>query len=221
METDLLPEAILFDAGGTLVLQSAAAMSDQLGYPIEELAAFDAHYRSMHAYARRRLTGVDDGWAWWQQHYFTALGVPDPDSAGERINNGFGLWHHAIAGTIQAVAELSRAGIRTAVLSNSDGSVTESLSRAGFDGLFEMVLDSHDLGVSKPDPAIFRLAMERMQVTPSRTWYVGDSIFHDVGGATTAGLVRAILVDPLGLHDHYHDRIGSVADLPGLLGGLG
>jgi putative hydrolase of the HAD superfamily len=212
---------ILFDAGGTLVLQSAAAISEQLGHPIDPDQAFEAHYRSMHAYARRRLTGVDDGWAWWQQHYFTALGVPDPESAGERINNGYGLWYQAIAGTIEAVAALSKAGIRTAVLSNSDGSVTESLSRAGFDGLFEMVLDSHDLGVSKPDPAIFRLALERMSVAPSRTWYVGDSIFHDVGGATTAGLARAILIDPLDLHDHYQNRIRSVADLPGLVGGLG
>lgn len=215
------PEVILFDAGGTLVLQSAAAISEQLGFPIDPDQAFEAHYRSMHAYARRRMTGVDDGWAWWQQHYFTSLGVPDPDIAGERINNGFGLWYHPIAGTIQAVAKLSEAGIRTAVLSNSDGSVTESLSRAGFDGLFEMVLDSHDLGVSKPDPAIFRLALERMSVAPSRTWYVGDSIFHDVGGATTAGLARAILIDPLDLHDHYHDRVRSVADLPDLLGRLG
>jgi putative hydrolase of the HAD superfamily len=219
METD--PEVILFDAGGTLVLQSAAAVSEQLGFPIDPDLAFEAHYRSMHAYARRRLTGVDDGWAWWQQHYFTALGVPDPDLAGERINNGYGLWYHAIDGTIQAITELSKAGIRMAVLSNSDGSVTESLTRAGFDGLFEMVLDSHDLGVSKPDPAIFRLALERMSVAPSRTWYVGDSIFHDVGGATTAGLARAILIDPLDLHDHYQDRIRSVAELPGLIGGLG
>jgi putative hydrolase of the HAD superfamily len=215
------PEVILFDAGGTLVLQSAAAISEQLGFPIDPDRAFEAHYRSMHAYARRRMTGVDDGWAWWQQHYFTSLGVPDPELAGERINNGFGLWYHPIAGTIQAVAEISKAGIRTAVLSNSDGSVTESLSRAGFDGLFEMVLDSHNLGVSKPDPAIFRLALERMSVAPSRTWYVGDSIFHDVGGATTAGLARAILIDPLDLHEHYHDRVRSVADLAELVSGVG
>jgi putative hydrolase of the HAD superfamily len=219
METDL--EVILFDAGGTLVLQSAAAISEQLGHPIDPDRAFEAHYRSMHAYARRRLTGVDDGWSWWQQHFFTALGVPEPESAGHRINHGYGLWYQAIAGTIQAVAAISKVGIRTAVVSNSDGSVTESLSRAGFDGLFEMVLDSHDLGVSKPDPAIFRLALERMGVAPSRAWYVGDSIFHDVGGATTAGLARAILIDPLDLHEHYQDRIRSVADLPGLVGELG
>jgi putative hydrolase of the HAD superfamily len=212
---------ILFDAGGTLVLQSAAALSEQLGHPIDPEEAFEVHYRSIHAYARRRLTGAADGWAWWQQHYFAALGVPAPDLAGEQINNGFGLWVQPIAGSIEAVSNLVKAGIRVAVVSNSDGSVTESLVRAGFDGLFEMVLDCHDLGVSKPDPTIFRLAMERMGVAPSRTWYVGDSIFHDVGGATTAGLARAILVDPLDLHDHYHDRIRSVADLPEVVSGLG
>ncbi len=200
------------------MLQSAVALSEGLGHPIDEDRAFAAHYRSMHAFAQRRLAGLDDGWAWWQQHYFSALGVPDPESAGERINNGYGLWFQAIAGALEAVRDLRRAGVRVGVVSNSDGSVTDSLSRAGFDGLFEMVLDSHDLGVSKPDPAIFRLALERMSVAPSRTWYVGDSIFHDVGGATTAGLARAILIDPLDLHDHYPDRINSVADLPGLVG---
>jgi FMN phosphatase YigB (HAD superfamily) len=60
-----------------------------------------------------------------------------------------------------------------------------------------------------------------MSVAPSRTWYVGDSIFHDVGGATTAGLARAILIDPLDLHEHYHDRVRSVADLAELVSGVG
>ena len=103
-----------------------------------------------------------------------------------------------------------------AVVSNSDGSVRESLGRAGFDGLFEFVVDSHEVGASKPDPAIFMHALERIEVDASRAWYVGDSAFHDVGGAAAVGLA-SVLVDPLGLALHHPLRIASVAELPELV----
>jgi HAD superfamily hydrolase (TIGR01509 family) len=215
------PEAILFDAGGTLVLQDPAALTSRLGHPIEHRPAFEAHYRSMAAFARRRTAGRHDGWSWWQQHYFTALGVPEPETAGDRIDNGYGLWHLPIPGSLEALARLRQMGLRMAVVSNSDGSVGQSLTRAGFGELVEFVIDSHELGVAKPDPVIFQTALERMQLTAGRAWYVGDSIFHDMAGADAAGLGRAILVDPLGLHPEFPDRIGGVDELPEMVERLG
>ena len=50
------PEAILFDAGGTLVLQDPGELSRLLGIPVNPMAAFEAHYRAMDAYARLRMT---------------------------------------------------------------------------------------------------------------------------------------------------------------------
>ena len=212
------PEAILFDAGGTLVLQDPAELSRLLGIAVDPAAAFEAHYRAMDAYARLRLAGEEKSWVWRQNHFFAGLGLPEPETGAELTANGYGLWTTAIDGTVEAVSRLRDGGIRVAVVSNSDGSARESLSRAGFDGLFEFVVDSHEVGLSKPDPAIFFRALELLGVDASRAWYVGDSIYHDVGGGIGAGLAASVLVDPFGLAPEHSPRIDSVGQLPGLLG---
>ncbi len=212
------PEAILFDAGGTLVLQNPVELARLLDHPVDPHRAFEAHYRAMDAYARLRLAGEEKSWAWWQSHYFAGLGLLEPETGAELTSNGYGLWSAAIDGTVDAISRLRNGGIRVAVVSNSDGLVRESLSRAGFDGLFEFVVDSHEVGMAKPDPAIFVHALELLGVEPSGAWYVGDSIYHDVGGGIRAGLAASVLVDPFGLAPEHSPRIDSVSQLPGLLG---
>lgn len=213
-----IPEAILFDAGGTLVLQDPVELSRLLGIPIDPRTAFEAHYRAMDAYARLRSAGEERSWSWWQGHFFAGLGLPEPDTGAELTSNGYGLWSAAIEGAVGAVTRLRSEGIRVAVVSNSDGSVRDSLFRAGFDGLFEFVVDSHEVGLSKPDPAIFAHTLERLGIDASGAWYVGDSIYHDVGGGVAARLAASVLVDPLDLAKEHSLRISSVAQLPDLLG---
>ena len=208
----------MFDAGGTLVLQDPVELSRLLGHPVDPVRAFEAHYRAMDAYARMRLAGDDQGWAWWQGHFYGGLGMPQPELGAGLTDNGYGLWTVAIEGTVEAVSRLRDAGFRMAVVSNSDGSVRDSLSRAGFDGLFEFVVDSQELGVAKPDPAIFAHALARLEIEPSGAWYVGDSVYHDVGGGQAAGLGLSVLVDPFDLAVQHSPRIASVADLPAFLG---
>jgi putative hydrolase of the HAD superfamily len=79
--------------------------------------------------------------------------------------------------------------------------------------LFEFVIDSHEVGISKPDPEIFNVALERMGVRAADAWYVGDSVFHDIKGAQAARMARAVLVDPYGLGPPAIIRVRSVADL--------
>ncbi len=208
------PTAILFDAGGTLVLQDPVGMADRLGMPVDPDAAFDAHYRTMAEFSSMKLAGTDHTWDWWLEQYFTRLGHPDPAAAGPAISRGFGLWKWVIPGVNETIEALRRMGIRVAVVSNSDGSVEGSLTDGGINHLFEMTIDSAVVGVKKPDPEIFELTLERMELSPEETWYVGDSEFHDIGGAEAAGLARAILVDPLDLHADVPHR---VTGLPGLV----
>ena len=59
----------------------------------------------------------------------------------------------------------------------------------------ECVIDSGDVGVSKPDPRIFRIALEAMALHAADVWYVGDTPAIDVTGARAAGLVP-IVMDP-------------------------
>ena len=207
------PGAILFDAGGTLVLQDPGALSDLLEWQFDPDDAFAAHYRAMAEISARLHAGTPTPWAWWLERYLGLGGHPDPRAAAAVLERRRGLWHLPIGTAAETVAALRDAGIRVAVVSNSDGSVAGALEAAGFDGLFETIVDSALVGVHKPDPAIFHLALDHLGLDPAAVWYVGDSAYHDLGGARAAGLARAVLVDPLDLHPGISDRVRSVDDL--------
>jgi putative hydrolase of the HAD superfamily len=207
------PAAVLFDAGGTLVLQDPEELSRRLGSEIDVRAAHRAHYVAMSEYSDLRLEGGALDWDWWLERYFDLLGVPEPHLAGDRVARGYGLWNLPIDGVSAGIEGLRRNGVRVAVVSNSDGSVAGSLARAGLADLFEFVIDSHEIGVSKPDPRIFEAALDRMGVAASDAWYVGDSVFHDVNGALAASMREAVLIDPYGLGPDDVRTVASVADL--------
>ena len=213
MHPDALPPAVLFDAGGTLILQNPEELSQRLGVEVDHEAAHRAHYFAMAEYSDLRIQGEELGWDWWLERYFTLLEVPDPHLAGDRIERGFGLWNHPLADVAGTLSRLKQYGVRIAVVSNSDGSVAESLGVAGLADEFEFIIDSHEVGVSKPDPAIFGAALDLLGLDPGDVWYVGDSVFHDVYGALGASIARGILVDPYGLGPADVDRVDSIAAL--------
>jgi len=84
-----------------------------------------------------------------------------------------------------------------------------------------VIIDSAVVGVAKPDPAIFAIALAALGVPPGGTvLHVGDSLRYDVAGALAAGL-QPVHMDPFSLcpapDDHLHIR--RLADLPALAGG--
>lgn len=92
-----------------------------------------------------------------------------------------------------ALARLRAAGARLAVVSNWDISLHDVLERTDLRRLVDAVVISAELGVAKPDPAIFRAALERLGVPADGALHVGDSVEHDVAGARAAG-IEAVLV---------------------------
>jgi HAD superfamily hydrolase (TIGR01509 family) len=97
--------------------------------------------------------------------------------------------------TAVVLKALSTRGIRTAVVSNIAFDLRPAFAALGIaDRVDEFVL-SFDVGVVKPDPAIFRIALERLGVSPADAVMVGDSDEAD-GGARDVGCGFA-LVDPL------------------------
>jgi putative hydrolase of the HAD superfamily len=104
---------------------------------------------------------------------------------------------------MRALVERLRAGkrVKLGLLSNADRGWTERLrARAG--RLFDDVVASGDVGVAKPDPAIFRLAAKRLGVDPDACLMIDDQAQH-VDGARAAGL-RA--------HLHEPTRLGALID---------
>src|SRR5207249_7264682 len=79
-----------------------------------------------------------------------------------------------------------------------NGTIRAILQTLGLLPYLAFVLDSTEVGVEKPHPRIFQLAVEQARVTPREAVYVGDLYSVDVRGARAAGL-DAILLDPGGL----------------------
>jgi putative hydrolase of the HAD superfamily len=113
-----------------------------------------------------------------------------------------------------ALAGLRAAGLRLIVVSNWDVSLHDVLERTGLRGLVDAVVISAELGVAKPDPAIFRAALDRLGASAADAMHVGDSVEADVAGARAAGL-EAVLVARNG--GQAPDGVRVVASLDGLL----
>jgi putative hydrolase of the HAD superfamily len=93
-------------------------------------------------------------------------------------------------GAAEAVSQLRRLGLRLAVVSNWDVALREHLEQLGLARDFEAVVTSAEAGAPKPDPRIFRLALDRLGVAPERALHVGDSP-ADEEGAHAAGMTFA------------------------------
>jgi putative hydrolase of the HAD superfamily len=112
-----------------------------------------------------------------------------------------------------ALDRLRKAGHRLVVVSNSNGTLRKIFSRLDLARHFDVLIDSSDVGVEKPDPRIFQLALERSGARPETTLHAGDFFHVDVVGARAAGL-QAWLIDAAGLYaDHDVTRVPSLAAL--------
>lgn len=123
------------------------------------------------------------------------------------------LWEHVPRDVVPALEHLRRLGLRLVVVSNSNGTLRAMLEALGLARHLDGIVDSHEEGVEKPDPALFRIALERSGARAERTIHVGDLYYVDVIGARAAG-VRAVLLDPLDLYeDHVCARVRSLSML--------
>jgi putative hydrolase of the HAD superfamily len=60
--------------------------------------------------------------------------------------------------------------------------------RCGLEGIFQFVIFSQDYNVEKPDPGIFKIALEKAGCSEKEMLHVGDSLEIDIAGAKTAGI---------------------------------
>jgi putative hydrolase of the HAD superfamily len=195
-------KAILFDLGGTLdgpgqpwVDRFAVVYRDAgIVVPMERLRAA-AGQGTRDAYRCPEIAGYDlrATVAVHVAGQFAHLGIDDARAAR-------GIVDAFVDGTTAALAEsravLARLAPRFAlgVVSNFYGNAARVLADAGIGPLLAVVVDSAVCGLSKPDPAIFALALERLGVGPREALFVGDSLPQDVVPARAAGLRTAWLV---------------------------
>jgi putative hydrolase of the HAD superfamily len=219
--------AVIFDVGGTLVHPDwrrlgkiVEAETRMLFTPPQMHEAF---YAMLQAADAELVAGTNSarrsGAHWTFLATLRSLGVDE--EACTRIRERLTathqerhLWCEADAEASSVLLLLKSAGFRIGAISNTeDGRVNESLALADLASHFEFLIDSHHVGYSKPDKAIFQLAVDRLGLEPREAAYVGDSYGYDVIGAQRAGLVP-ILLDRSGAYEGVEfARIRSLSEL--------
>lgn len=218
------PQALLLDAGDTLIFFDASAVAAELaalGVTVDPVKLEGALHQSKRAYQARLATGHrhEDGWNVLMSELLTLAGVAAATALQHlptlrRIHDDFYFWRK-VPDELPAALERARAaGLKLAIVSNSEGRLRYVLERVGLESHFELVIDSHLEGVQKPDPEIFRRALVRLGVHAERSVYAGDIPEVDVHGAERVGM-HGVLIDGGG---HYATlpnvaRARSVADL--------
>jgi FMN phosphatase YigB (HAD superfamily) len=225
-----IPEAVLLDVGGVFLLPDRTRVAGALARA--ECVVDPDRIDAAHYPAAARFTtdlDVEGDWAGaWKRYletYVDACEVPDDrrEEAHRHLDSEFAdaaLWSQPVEGVKEAFEALAATGVKLGIVSNADGLIGARLAERellqvgpGPGVEVECVIDSGNVGVMKPDPRIFHLALEAMGVDAADAWYVGDMPGFDVVGARAAGLRAFVLTPAPERHDGDYDLVGSLHDL--------
>jgi len=218
--------AVFFDAGNTLLYLDYSFIAEQAsvaGTPVAADALRTSEYDARRA-VDEYLAGsdIEDEKVWdiYFSTMFRGAGIRN-DSTIEyikerlRVANDFhGLWSHVPDESFETLRRLKEEGFKIGIISNADGRLHRVLKETGLDRLLNFAIDSRIVGYEKPDPRIFRLALEYAGEPADACIHVGDIVAADVEGARAVG-IRPVLLDPTGRHNPDCKVINSLSEIIG------
>lgn len=111
-------------------------------------------------------------------------------------------------GVRELLTNLRNRDISTAIITDLTSQIQfRKIIYFGLDDCFDYVVTSEEAGADKPDPAPFKLAIEKLGVEPSDIWMVGDSLRCDVEGARHFGMTTLLRVDRANGHAQTADIV--------------
>jgi putative hydrolase of the HAD superfamily len=121
-----------------------------------------------------------------------------------------------VLGAVETLTTLRERGLKTGLITVCSEDVALLWPETPFHGLFDAEVFSATCGLRKPDPRIYRLALDRLGVEPADAVFVGDGANDELGGAERLGM-RAIGVESPGgeLPDDWDGQ--RIRELPELL----
>jgi putative hydrolase of the HAD superfamily len=207
-------DAVLFDCGETLVTLKPSReeifvrAAESVGLKLEQesvrrayqLVDFGNKYSSVNTNDRQ------DFYRTYNSQLCEALG----------ISNCFDELHSVVAklfenekhwnlteGAEELLIELTRRALKLGIVANWDSKLPSLAEQLGIKRYFSLIVASQDVGVEKPDPSIFRIALDELALSdsPERVLYVGNEYRADVMGSRAAGLTP-VLIDRSNMYPH-------------------
>lgn len=223
-------QTVFLDAGGVLVWPNWVRITNVLqAHGINansaQLAAADPFVRQAFDVGEV-LTAPNSGSGRWR--YFdlilARMGIPHSEATAAAMSvlreyhRAENLWEYVPEFVRPALLELRKLGTQMVVVSNSNGTIKRAFDRIGLSPMVDLIIDSAEIGLEKPDPRLFEIALRRSRADRATTIHAGDLYRTDVLGARAAGLM-GVLVDEANLYEETDClRVRSVAELPLLIG---
>ncbi len=227
MDTLRTPAAVLFDLDDTLfdhrfAARAALSCVHQMHacFAAQRFELFeDAHAHCLEELHRLVLSGalgIDDARIERFRRLFAAAGVNPDDESLQATSLAYREQYMAgrrpIEGARDLLAAISRHARVGIVTNNLLEEQQAKIRLCGFEPFVDALVVSEEAGISKPDPGIFAIALERLGVPAADAVMVGDSWTADIEGARAAG-IRAIWFNRTGIAK----QLGGVQEITALM----
>ena len=179
--------AVVFDFGMVLTGQPDQQAHDAMvritGLTPERFERL--YWADRHAYDEGKLTGV----TFWQKLARDSGLALSPDQIDELNRLDARYWTTQNPAMVAWQEELKTAGLRTGILSNMGDTVLASIEREfAWLSRFDVLVWSFQLGIAKPDPAIYHYILEKLDTRPEETLFLDDKRVN-IDAARALGMV--------------------------------
>lgn len=196
--------ALLLDFGGTLdsdgqhwldrfyVIYARLGLSHLQKSAIKEAFYWADEQAEHHPESRSwRLREMMDMHVRWQ---FQKLGLKDPSKEAEASAAFTKPCDRILHRNRHILEKIHHSGIKLGIISNFYGNVETLCNEFGYSPYLSVILDSAVVGLRKPDPKIFEMALPHLKTTAERVGFVGDSYERDILPAKALGMTTFWMV---------------------------
>lgn len=231
----MMADVVLFDVGATLlhpcpsVEETFARIAVERGHELT-VQDVEPHMPGMEAFYEAEYLRDGDFWCshegsvaiWLDQYRYLshALGiVRDAEGMAQAVHEAYRRADHwqLYPDVLPCLKGLKEQGAVLAVVSNWDAELEGLLRDLRLLPYFDLVISSANVGYRKPDPVIFELALEGLNIASHNAIHVGDRPDADGDGASAAG-IRPLIIDRDGLEfDCGYERLETLAEISRLM----
>lgn len=205
---------LFFDIGSTLIDEKLAYQDfikrcvNQLyetGMEVDEQSFYD----KMLEFSKEGFHPITSAWT-----FFAPFDLERP-----RWSHAFETVYSGVADMLATLAKTYKLGI----IANQGMDLEARLEKFGLRDYFDLIVGSSDVGLKKPDLAIFQYALDRAGISAKQVMYIGDRVDNDIVPAKQMGMRAIRVLQGFGQYAPEHAKyrsdgcISSILDLPTVL----